>query len=190
MRLTRLAPLLAALLTALWFAPIAFAHAHYVSSTPGSGAHLTTAPSSISITYDDALDPNQTVLHVLGPNGKDVTTGKTVVTIEATKVATVPITAAGTGAYTVNWHAVADDDKGVTEGTFSFTVGATTAAPAAAASSGSPAITAAAPLMPTSGGGGMAVGQTERQAAISLAVALAVTMGLTFFLHPRSRTGR
>src|SRR6185312_3425191 len=92
MRLTRLAPLLAALLTALWFAPIAFAHAHYVSSTPGSGAHLATAPSSISITYDDALDPNLTVLHVLGPNGKEVTTGKTVVTIEATKVATVPIT--------------------------------------------------------------------------------------------------
>ncbi|HEV7213940.1 MAG TPA: copper resistance protein CopC, partial [Chloroflexota bacterium] len=186
MRLTRLAPLLAALLTALWLAPVAFAHAHYVTSNPASGAHLAAAPSSLSITYDDALDPNSTVLHVLGPGGKDVTAGKTVVTIEATKVATVAITPAGAGTYTVNWHAVADDDKGVTEGTFTFTVGAAAASPAAATNTGAAATIATAPLLPSSGGGGMALGQEELQAAVSLAVALAVGMGLILLLRPRS----
>jgi copper resistance protein C len=191
MRSTRLAPLLAALLTALWLAPAAFAHAHYVASTPGSGAHLAAAPSSVVITYDDALDPNQTVVRVSGPNGQDVTTGKTVVTIEATKVATVPIEAVGSGTYTVNWHAVADDDKGITEGTFTFTVGAAAGSPPATSNSAPPTVVAVtAPALPASGGGGMALGQTQWQAAMSLAVALAVTMGLTIIVRPRPTAGR
>jgi copper resistance protein C len=102
---------------------IASAHAHYVSSDPANGAHLATAPSQVSITYDDDLDPNATTISVLGPNGQNLAAGKTTVSTQATKVATVPIKAGGNGTYTVKWHAVADDDKGVTEGSFTFTVG-------------------------------------------------------------------
>ncbi len=102
----------------------ALAHAEYASSEPGEGATVASAPSNVTVTFTEDLDPASTTLKVTGPSGQDVTNGKTDVSTSATKVATVPITAGGDGTYTVNWHAVSDDDKHSSEGTFTFNVGA------------------------------------------------------------------
>ena len=124
---SRMAALLLAVVMVLSIAPAApraWAHAHYAASNPGSGARVSTAPSTVVVTFDDDLDPNGTVLTVLGPRSQNLTAGKTTVTVEAPRVAAVNITPAGSGTYTVKWHAVADDDKAITEGTFTFSVGA------------------------------------------------------------------
>ena len=190
-RFGKIAGLLAGLLAALCMAPIALAHAHYVTSAPAQNATVATAPASVTITYDDDLDPNATTVTVLGPSGQTVSTGKTTVKVATPKVASVAINGAGNGAYTVNWHAVADDDKGVTEGSFTFRVGsASTTATNAAAQSTQTAGTSAAPsTLPSSGGGGMAMRSEQLQAGASLAAALLVAL-LTLTAGARSRAGR
>ena len=123
MRRTGPAALLLATILAPSIAPPVLAHAHYAASKPGSGARVANPPTTVTITRDDDLDPNATTLTVLGPRSQDLTAGKTTVTVEAPRVAAVNLTPAGNGTYTVRWHAVADDDKAVTEGTFTFSVG-------------------------------------------------------------------
>lgn len=103
----------------------ALAHAHYQNSAPENGAVVGAAPSSVTINFDDNLDPQATTVQVIGPNGANVATKTSV----KEKTAVVSLINAGAGTYTVKWHAVADDDKGVTDGTFTFRAGAA-AAPA------------------------------------------------------------
>ncbi len=176
MRCLRFVPVLMCLVASLCLAPLAFAHAHDVSSEPASGAELASLPPSISITFDDDLDPNATAITVLGPGGQAVQFGKTVVSTQATKVAAVSINPGGNGTYTVKWHAVADDDKGVTDGMFTFRVGAATTATAAApAPSTGAAITTTAPsALPASGGGWIARQQEQTQTLLALAVMMAM----------------
>ncbi len=123
MRLIRWLSVLVALVAALWGVSTALAHAHYVSSDPGNGATVATPPTSVTVTFDDDLDPAATTITVLGPSGQTVSAGQTQISTSAPKVATVAISPAGDGTYTVKWHAVSDDDKAVTEGTFTFAVG-------------------------------------------------------------------
>ena len=180
MRSTRFVPIVGALLVALFLAPLAFAHAQYVSSNPANGAQVSTAPANVTITFDDDLDPTATAIVVTGPNGQTISNGKTVVTIEAPKVATVPIAASGPGSYTIKWHAVADDDKAVTEGSFGFTVGAATTANAAAAAAAPNAQTAR-----SAAAGGFTIWNETTQLAISLlaAVVIAIAVSMRFVLR-------
>ncbi len=124
MRWIRVSPFFVVMLLLLGSAQAALAHAEYVSSEPGQGANVASAPSNVTVTFSEDLDPASTTLQVAGPNGQDVTNGKAEVSTSATKVATVPITAGDDGTYTVNWHAVSDDDQHTTEGSFTFSVGA------------------------------------------------------------------
>jgi methionine-rich copper-binding protein CopC len=181
-------PIVVVVLSAFLAVPLAFAHAKFVSSVPAPGAKLTAAPASVTITFDDDLDPNATKISVLGPNGQAITSGATVVSTSATKVASVKVTGAGSGTYTVNWHAVADDDKGVTEGNFSFSVGA--AASSAPAVSAAPAPTVAKPASaPAAGGGGLARDAQQSQGMALLAAMLcgALLLSRLLPLAPRGR---
>lgn len=101
---------------------VASAHAMFVSSTPAPGSTSASAPASVAITFDDDLDKTATKITVVGPNNATVS-GATTVSSANTKLATTSLTGAGNGVYTVNWHSVADDDKGVVEGSFAFGVG-------------------------------------------------------------------
>ena len=123
MRWIRVSPFVVVMLLLLGSAPSVLAHAEYVSSDPMQGASVASAPSKVSITFSEDLDPNGSTVRVLGPNGQDVTAGKPEISVSATKVATVPINAAGNGTYTVNWHSVSDDDKHAEDGSFTFSVG-------------------------------------------------------------------
>ncbi len=124
MRWIRVSPFVVVMLLLIGSVQAALAHAEYVSSDPGSGATVASAPAKVSITFSEDLDPNGTTVKVLGPAGQDVTAGKPDISVSATKVATVPINAAGNGTYTVNWHSVSDDDKHAEDGSFTFNVGA------------------------------------------------------------------
>ncbi len=124
MRWVRVSPFVVVMLLLIGSVQAALAHAEYVSSEPGQGANVALAPSNVTVTFTEDLDPASTTLKVVGPDGQDVTNGKTEVSTSATKVATVPIKAGGDGTYTVNWHSVSDDDKHAEDGSFTFTVGA------------------------------------------------------------------
>ena len=191
LRYGKIAGLVAGLLTALCMAPIALAHAHYVTSIPGQNATLSSAPASVTITYDDDLDPNATTITVVGLNGQTVSSGKTTVKVATPKVASVAINGAGNGTYTVRWHAVADDDKGVTEGSFTFRVGSvsTTASSATAQITANTSTSAAPSSLPPSGGGGMGERSERLQAGAIFAAALLAAL-LTLIVGVRARARR
>jgi methionine-rich copper-binding protein CopC len=169
-RFLRLAAPLVGSALFLSLAATASAHAHLVSSTPGSNSTVATAPGVVTITFDDDLDKAAAKITVAGPNGATVS-GQTTVSASNTKVASVSITNAGNGKYTVNWHAVADDDKGVTEGSFAFNVGAATAQGPVTA-------------MPKTGGGG-AADQGGPSLTLLLALGAVVLCGCAAFARRR-----
>ncbi|HEY9723770.1 MAG TPA: copper resistance protein CopC [Oscillatoriaceae cyanobacterium] len=105
----------------------AFAHAYPQKEAPAKGAIVHAAPKTISIWFDDELQAGLSWLKVTD-NGKVVSTGKGHVDAKNRKLLSVGLAKAGTGKYTVEWHALSVDGH-PTSGNYSFTV-----APAAKAS--------------------------------------------------------
>lgn len=168
------------LAVSLWMAPLAFAHAHPVTTSPANGAHLDSAPSQVVINFDDDLDPTGTTISVTGPAGQAVQTGSLIFKVASPKVAAIAVRPAGPGTYSVTWHATADDDKGQTDGTFSFTVGEGPTSATAQTSA----------TLPAAGGGGMALLEARRERAGGLALVLgAAVAGLVLLLGRRALPG-
>ncbi|MCD7101906.1 copper resistance CopC family protein [Pseudoclavibacter sp. 13-3] len=116
--------LLVGLLLALqpWAAGRAHAHDVLASSDPAAGATLATAPTQVSLTFNnEVLTGVANQIQVHGPDGSSVA-GDGLASVDR-RVVTVPVTATADGAYSVAWHVVSSDGHPV-EGTFSFTVGA------------------------------------------------------------------
>jgi copper resistance protein C len=94
------------------------AHAKLQSSSPAKDAHLTAAPKSLTLTFNEAAQ-----LAVL-----KLTSGGTEIPITVDKSAkasasfTFPLPALAAGSYTVQWTAVAADDGHVTKGSFAFSI--------------------------------------------------------------------
>lgn len=124
MRWIRVSPFVVAMLLLIGSAQAVLAHAEYASSEPGQGANVASAPSNVSVTLTEDLDPEATTIQVHGPAHQDVTAGKAEISVSAPKTATVPINAAGDGVYTVHWSTVSVDDTHPSEGSFTFSVGA------------------------------------------------------------------
>lgn len=102
------------------------AHDELVSSTPGTDEVLTHAPSELELTYSgDIMD-------VTGANQVRVTNaaGDTVTEVEPEvdgKIVTQPLPAdAADGTYTVTWRVVSSDGHPI-QGTFTYSVGESTA---------------------------------------------------------------
>ena len=98
-----------------------FAHARLASSVPASNAQVAAAPTTLTLTFDEAV---KLALLKLSSDGKD-----TPVTVDrkakAAKTVVLPLPALSPGKYDVHWTAVAADDGHVTKGSFAFTVGMT-----------------------------------------------------------------
>ena len=105
----------------LCVASLAFAHAYPVKQTPGAGATVATTQSSVSIEFDDGLEPTFSTIAVTDAQGQSVATGKSVVDPADHKHMSVALKPLSAGAYTVTWVAVADDSHR-THGHYSFTV--------------------------------------------------------------------
>lgn len=129
-----LATLLALLLCSLgWLAftaSPASAHPYYLSSTPSANAVVSTAPSSITISYTEGLDYTYCHVSLVSPAGKTLTT-KRVPAPGASELKVIP-PPLGKGTYAVEWTAIGDDGH-VVQGTFGFSVGAPSANPAVTA---------------------------------------------------------
>ena len=97
------------------------AHARLVRAVPGNGSTLETAPSRVTLVFDEEMRPPSAIV-VTGPTGVEVQHG-TVAVADNTATVAVQVTAPGT--YRVAFRVVSADGHPVTgETTFGFRYGA------------------------------------------------------------------
>ncbi|MBJ9711843.1 copper resistance protein CopC [Burkholderia gladioli] len=101
-------------------APLAFAHAHPKQRSPEAGATVPAATASVSIDFDEGLEPAFSSLKGSDAAGASVTRDKSSVSGSDKKHMSVDLAALKPGVYTVNWVAVATDGHR-TQGSYSFT---------------------------------------------------------------------
>jgi methionine-rich copper-binding protein CopC len=111
--------IIASLLAASLFAAGAQAHAFLDHASPLVGSTVATAPSELTLSFTQNLEPSFSTVQVNGPNGQRVDTGKPQISGNTMRVAIRP---AGPGAYHVHWHALSVDTH-TTQGSYTFTVG-------------------------------------------------------------------
>lgn len=123
----RLAALLgvlgALLLGGLLTAPAASAHATVTGSSPADGSNLPTTPSTVSVTFDEAVTLNPGFLRVIDANGTGVDTGHATVSGDGRTISVGMPTGLPTRAgYLVSFRIVSADGHPVA-GSIGFTVG-------------------------------------------------------------------
>ncbi|WP_396328922.1 copper homeostasis periplasmic binding protein CopC [Burkholderia anthina] len=111
----------AAVVLAATVSSAAFAHAHVAHSDPAANAALAAAPAAVTIDFTEPLEPAFSSIVVVDGDGKTVSNGRANIDAATAKRMTVPLTALGTGAYTVKWVAVATDGHR-TQGAYGFSV--------------------------------------------------------------------
>jgi len=131
-------------LSALVPAPAAFAHDSLTGSSPQAGAALTSAPSTVTLSFGETPMAEGLGVVVTGPDGRNVGARTPTVLDNVVVTPLVPLTTSGT--YTVSWRVVAADGHPA-NGTFTFslTLGSASASGSALPSSIPPAVTTAAP---------------------------------------------
>jgi len=117
----------AALLAATSVSAVA-AHVELVTSTPAAGSNLPIAPTEVTITFDDELDPDLSSFTVNDAGSVEVGAGEVDLTVADRNVMTGQVTITEPGVYTVIYQ-VAGVDGHRLQGTFSFGYQATTAIP-------------------------------------------------------------
>src|SRR5262245_56901954 len=123
----RLAALMfAMLLFSLGFSSVAHAHASLLSTVPGDGAMVATAPSGFSLTFNEPGSP--LLVKLIEPDGSSVALDR----IEL-KGNTLEISAPdglGQGTHVLSWRAISEDGHPV-GGSVVFSIGTVSAAPPA-----------------------------------------------------------
>lgn len=143
-RLVAIALLMSAM--ALGGTAVAWAHAVRVAADPAPDAALATAPSRVSATFNEQLQPDFAAMTVVGPDGNLWSDGVPQVQGAAVSVGVRPLGPAGS--YTVNYR-VTSADGHVVAGSWTFTMtaaGGGTPGPSASAST--PAADRALPVWP------------------------------------------
>ena len=110
--------LLAAAVSALILAGPALGHAKLQSTIPAADAQLQIAPTSLTLTFNEAVQLAILVLTVEGKN-IPVTVDRSAPAALQVSVALPALTA---GKYQVQWSALSADDGHVSKGTFSFAI--------------------------------------------------------------------
>ena len=117
----------AVLLTGISVSAVA-AHVELITSSPAAGANLPTAPTEVTITFDDELDPDLSSFTVADAGSISVGGGEVDLTVADRNVMAGTVTITQPGVYTVTYH-VAGGDGHQLEGSFSFGFQATTTIP-------------------------------------------------------------
>jgi len=116
-------------------APVASAHATLLASTPPSGYLIPTAPTELTLDFDEAVSIGATPVTLSDTAGHPVALGPEALTLQGRRLS-APITGAvPVGGYRAQWQVTADDGDLIT-GVLTFTVGAGPA-PGAVAGGGS-----------------------------------------------------
>jgi len=100
----------------------ALAHADLASADPAAGASVKTAPTEISITFTEEVEPKFSTIQVLDVGGTHFDDGKAHTAPDNAKLLSVGLKALAPGTYKVIWHATAADDSHKTKGSYEFTV--------------------------------------------------------------------
>jgi methionine-rich copper-binding protein CopC len=98
---------------------VASAHVELISSSPEAGANLDTAPTEVTVTFDDELDPDHSSFSVADSDGNEVGSGEVDLTVADRNLMRGDVTITDPGVYTVS-YTVAGVDGHEIEGTFSF----------------------------------------------------------------------
>jgi methionine-rich copper-binding protein CopC len=101
---------------------IALAHPKLVKAQPARGAILKKTPTKIQLWFQEELDTKGSTFLVLDSKGAHVDNGDAKVNLDDRMMIEGSVRALPPGFYTVMWKAMADDDKAVTQGTFTFRV--------------------------------------------------------------------
>ena len=123
----------------MWLAGIASAHASYDSSDPAAGAVLATAPTQVTVHFEQNINPAgengipsslqvfhdsdlENIYHS-DQDAKLVSTGQTQFPVSDAKTMSIAMTGDGDGIYEVYWHTLSADDGEADSGVFFFGVG-------------------------------------------------------------------
>jgi len=101
----------------------ASAHATLESTTPAQNAVVATAPSQVTLTFDESVGISADSIRVFDPAGDRVDDGHTVPTSNPETIAISLRAGLGNGTYTVAWHVISADSHPV-EGAYVFSIGA------------------------------------------------------------------
>src|SRR6185312_1827129 len=88
----------------------AFAHSKFASSNPAPNAVLTKAPTTITITFTEKLDPSGSDIIVYDESGKQVSTGKAAVDRGDLTKMSVQMKGNDSEGYSVVWRTKSLDD--------------------------------------------------------------------------------
>ncbi len=101
-----------------------FAHAKVDSATPGIGATVSTAPTTISVHTAENMKPGAQFsnLFVYGPSGELISQGDAKIPLSKPNEMSVAIKPEKDGVYVVRWISVSSDDGDPDQGAFTFTV--------------------------------------------------------------------
>ncbi|HEY6425479.1 MAG TPA: copper resistance protein CopC [Pseudonocardiaceae bacterium] len=111
------------------------AHAALISTDPGQGAVVTTAPATVSLSFGEPVVVSDSGVRVFGPDGARVDTGHAT-HLDRSSTVGVGLRSTQQGTYTVSWRVISADSHPVA-GAFTFSVGHPSASRAAAQSTGS-----------------------------------------------------
>jgi len=134
------AALLGVIAAALLAPAIAAAHAELVSSTPAANASLREAPTALTMTFNEPIDPATASIQLLDELQQAVAGIGAVQVDTSGLVASVDVPTLDPGVYTVSYRVTSAIDGHVTAGIWAFLIDPTGSQPppAIAAESGSP----------------------------------------------------
>lgn len=98
------------------------AHARLTASDPADKATVTKAPAQITLTFSEETSATKSGGSVTDASGTTVSTGFKVDLNQRTKMTIDLKPSLPNGAYTVKWNSLTEDDNGMADGTFTFTV--------------------------------------------------------------------
>jgi methionine-rich copper-binding protein CopC len=101
------------------FPAVASAHAELVSSDPVAGSNLDAAPTEVTLTFDDELEPDGSGFTVTDHHGDEVGSGELDLDVADRNVLSGAVTITEPGVYTVAWTVLGADGHEIS-GTFSF----------------------------------------------------------------------
>jgi copper resistance protein C len=99
----------------------ALAHADLASSTPAAGSSVKTAPTQVSITFTEEVEPRFSGIEVQDAQGQRVDQGEAQAAPDNAKVLSIGLEPLAPGTYKVIWHNTSIDSH-KEKGSFEFTV--------------------------------------------------------------------
>ncbi len=114
----------ACLVVAAWFlvVGVAAAHAELLRSIPVANSSVTSSPASLVLTFTEAIDPANSSVTLLGPDGHPVAGSGRLRVDEAATTAMVGVPALAPAVYTVTYRVTSAADGHVTSGQYAFLV--------------------------------------------------------------------